>query len=121
MRELMEMPTPQVSQAADPRRALLTRVFAVLNSTGARWCIAHGYEKYTTETPVDIDCVLDRALTPQKLAGLRETQERLLRQPLLDGAPPGGGPLLRPRSSPRSRTHPSHSGCGSGTPRSVPA
>jgi thymidylate kinase len=86
----MEMPVAEVPQTTDPRRALLGRVFAALNSSGARWCIAHGYEKYADEIPVDIDCILDRSLTPQKLAELlharRDDLNARIVQWLSDGA-----------------------------------
>lgn len=76
--------------APHPRKALLARVFAVLNDSGVPWCIAHGYENFTGETPVDIDCIVGRALAPQKLAELLKSQEAQLNarvvQWLADGA-----------------------------------
>ena len=87
----MEMPIAEVPQSADPRRALLGRIFAALNSSGAPWCIAHGYEKYADEIPVDIDCILDRSLDSTEagesaaLAAENDLNARVV-QVLSDGA-----------------------------------
>src|SRR5439155_5855151 len=62
MHELMEMPTISTSPKADPRRALLAGIFRALNSSGAPWCIVHGYEKFDEQVPADVDCLLGREL-----------------------------------------------------------
>lgn len=90
MRELMDMPIAEEPSVDDPRRALLCRVFAALNASGAPWCITHGYEQYSDEIPVDIDCILDKSLTPKKLAQLLHSRRHHLNarvvQWLSDGA-----------------------------------
>ena len=70
MHELMEMPTTSSSQKLDPRRPLLMGIFRALNSSGAPWCIVHGYENFDEPIPADIDCLLGRDLNPRRLAEL---------------------------------------------------
>jgi thymidylate kinase len=87
--ELIDIPVPKIA-AIDPRRQLLARVFAMLNESGAPWCIAHGYEQFEREIPVDIDLILARELTPARLAQLLKSHEADLNarvvQWLSDGA-----------------------------------
>jgi thymidylate kinase len=94
MRELMEMPTPTpqapANPAADPRRPLLAGIFRALESSGAPWCVVHGYEKFVQEVPTDVDVLLSRELSPTKLAKLLKSHEGELNarvvQWLSDGA-----------------------------------
>ncbi|HEX3359065.1 MAG TPA: hypothetical protein VHS31_18945, partial [Tepidisphaeraceae bacterium] len=88
MCELIDM--PKVERRIDPRRQLLAGIFRALNDSGVPWCIPHGYEKFTEETPADIDCILARELTPKRLAELLHSHEIALNarvvQWLADGA-----------------------------------
>ena len=76
MRELMEMPTTTTQPMRDPRRELLAGIFRALNSSGAPWCIVHGYERFAQEVPTDVDCLISRDLSPQKLAKLLKSYEK---------------------------------------------
>jgi thymidylate kinase len=70
----VELPVRKID-AIDPRRQLLARVFAALNESGVPWCIAHGYENFAQEIPVDIDIIAGRELTPARLWELLKSHE----------------------------------------------
>jgi thymidylate kinase len=74
----------------DPRGALLAGIFGALNDSGAAWCIAHGHEKFAEAIPADIDCIVERTLTPRRLFDLLKSHETRLNarvvQWLADGA-----------------------------------
>ena len=74
MSQLVELPVRKID-AIDPRRQLLARVFAALNDSGVPWCIAHGYENFAQEIPVDIDIILGRELNPPRLWELLKSHE----------------------------------------------
>jgi thymidylate kinase len=90
MRDLMELPADPAAKPDEPRRALLAGIFRALNDSGAAWSITHGYEQFDDSIPTDIDILLGRELSPEKLARLLHDHQHDLNarvvQWLADGA-----------------------------------
>jgi thymidylate kinase len=56
--------------AAPAPSAMLRRVIDVLNSTGVRYCILHGYAEFPDRIASDVDCLVSRELLPAALPRL---------------------------------------------------
>lgn len=55
--------------ASDAGRILL-RVFEVFENAGIAYCVLHGYENYPAHIKSDVDCIIDRTVTPSNLVTL---------------------------------------------------
>jgi thymidylate kinase len=58
-----------VESDGGPGRILLG-VFETLDRAGVRYCVLHGYETYPQQIKSDVDCVIDRNITPAELYAL---------------------------------------------------
>lgn len=70
-------PTADERASSGPGQ-ILSRIFALFDSAGVRYCVLHGYQDYPRRIKSDVDCVIDAVVSPrQLLALLRRNSARI--------------------------------------------
>jgi thymidylate kinase len=57
---------------------ILLRVFAVLDRAGIPYCVLHGYENYPAHIKSDVDCIVERSVTPRSLVTLLRSNRQTI-------------------------------------------
>lgn len=69
---------PSNPRVENPRGRLLQLVVELLDASGVRYCILHGYNEYPARVDSDVDCIMPPGFLPRQLATLlRANRDRL--------------------------------------------
>jgi len=57
----------RAAQEPSGRHRILAGVFEALDRAAMRYCVLHGYEEYPHRVGSDVDCIIDRAVSPSQI------------------------------------------------------